>query len=77
MIPVTDDNVREIATVADYIDAMLHRRGYEPLTTEQRDTLWGDYPDETAAMLDELEARCGLDMEALDIAREHIASLLN
>lgn len=76
MIDPTDENVREVASVADYIDAMLLRRGFEPLTTDQKDTLWGDYPAETAAMLDKIESRSGIDAEAMEIAREHIAGLL-
>lgn len=75
-IDPSDANVSEIASVADAIDAMLRRRGYEPLTEAQRDTLWSDYPEETRAMFDELEARNGLDAEALTIARDHVASLL-
>jgi hypothetical protein len=75
-IEPTADNVRDVADVADFINAMLQRRGYEPLTEDQKDTLWSDYPDETAQMLNRLEARCGLDAEAMVLARDHIADLL-
>lgn len=68
-IDKSEHNLSDLGAGADWIDAMLRRRGYEPLTTDARDTLWQDYADEAAAL-------CLADAEAIALAREHVSGIL-